>query len=337
MKMRVAIFFSIILLYFSFENDSATPLKLPKHFPEPIYNFKNNPLSHEKIELGRVLFYDPILSIDSTISCSSCHSPYNAFAHTDHQLSHGVYDQIADRNAPGLFNLAWQPIFMWDGSINHLDFQALSPIHNPKEMGESLPNVIGKLQHKKNYSTWFYEAFGDSTITGERLLKALSQFQLTLISADSRYDEMKLGELTYTEKEKRGYQLFKKNCSSCHEEPLFTNYTFADNGIGLDSLLNDLGRQKISNNKEDFTLFKIPSLRNISYTSPYMHDGRFEKLMDVLDHYSKDSKNMTNSDLKKAVTLSSDDKIDLISFLLSLNDPSFIIQKNNKFPMKLLE
>ena len=323
---------------FSFDSIELILLGYPKYFPETIYNFSKNTLSQPKIELGRALFYDPILSANNTISCASCHSPYNAFSHTDHDLSHGINDAIGSRNAPALFNLAWQKKFMWDGAVNHLDVQALAPISHPKEMGESLSNVVYKLQHSTLYPLLFKNAYGDSAITGERLLKSMAQFQLTLISSNSKYDGVKKGTFSFSTQEKAGYVLFKKNCNSCHTEPLFSTYEFASNGLKLDSTLNDYGRWQITKNKKDSLLFKIPSLRNLSYSYPYMHDGRFKKLYEVLNHYtnSTNENSLVSSELANPIILNSNEKTDLIAFLFTLNDSSFIYNQENKFPKNLL-
>jgi len=300
----------------------------PDYFPKPEYNFAENPLSERKIELGRALFYDPILSKDSTVSCASCHSPYNAFAHTDHDLSHGINDSIGTRNAPALFNLAWGKSFMWDGAIHHLDVQALAPISHPGEMGEDIKNVVLKLQNTQEYPRLFEAAFDAKTITGEHLLKAISQFQLTLVSANSKYDSVQRKESSNTVQESKGYELYKSNCSSCHTEPLFTNNNLERNGLEIDTTLNDYGRMNISNNSKDSAYFKVPSLRNLSYTYPYMHDGRFRKLKDVLNHYTSNS-SLSNG---KIINLSSNDKADLIAFLLTLNDREFVFNKKHQFP-----
>lgn len=309
-------------------------LEYPEYFPEPTYAFENNPLSKDKIALGRALFYDPILSLDSTISCASCHSPYNAFAHTDHDLSHGIHDSIGIRNAPALFNLAWQQSFMWDGAINHLDVQALAPITHHAEMGENLAHVLQKLQRKALYPPLFERAFGDSIITGEYLMKAFSQFQLSLISDNSTYDQVKLGNATFTEQEKKGYQLFQQHCNSCHTEPLFSSYQFANNGLTIDTGLQDMGRWRISHQAQDSLMFKIPSLRNLSFTYPYMHDGRFRSLREVVNHYS--GKQLTHVDSSippvELPTFSPEEKVDLIAFLLSLNDRSFVFDRSHQYP-----
>ncbi|MGZ3862331.1 MAG: cytochrome-c peroxidase [Bacteroidia bacterium] len=335
MKKTVA-FFSLIILC-GFTAKEIYTLKYPSYFPKPAYDFTKNSLSPAKIELGRVLFYDPILSADNTISCSSCHSSYNAFAHTDHALSHGISDKIGTRNAPALFNLAWQRSFMWDGAVNHLDVQALAPISHPKEMAEKIENVARKLQNSKLYPKLFLKAYNDSIITGEKILKALSQFQLTLVSANSKYDMVKSKKEKFTEQEQNGYTLFQKNCNSCHTEPLFSNYTFANNGLSTDTTLNDKGKWSITKQSRDSLQFKIPSLRNLSYTYPYMHDGRFTKLSQVVNHYTQIRQTPTLSkELSGPIELNSDQKADLIAFLLTLNDPNFTFNPKFSYPKEIL-
>ena len=313
-------------------------LVYPNYFPKPAYNFELNPLMQEKIDLGQALFYDPILSKDSTISCASCHSPYNGFAHTDHDLSHGIDDRIGTRNAPALVNLAWQTSFMWDGAINHLDMQSLAPISHPDEMGETLENVVEKLQRKSIYPPLFQKAYGVSTITGEHVLKAMAQFQLTLVSSNSKYDFVKKGEETFSNQEENGYQLFKSNCNSCHTEPLFTNTRFANNGLQVDTTLNDYGKWNITKQSSDSLLFKIPTLRNLSFTFPYMHDGRFRKLHQVLKHYTENVYDSETLDplLENKIHLTSNEKTDLIAFLLTLNDKSFIFDQKHQYPKNIL-
>ena len=307
------------------ENDPIA-LEFPDYWPKPTYNFTKNPLSKQGIELGRRLFYDPILSRDSTVSCSNCHLSFTAFTHVDHALSHGIEDRVGTRNSPALMNLAWGESFMWDGAVTHLDFQALAPISSPAEMDHSIEKAVQKLQSKPAYKARFFEAFGDSTVTGERLLKALAQFELTLISADSKYDQMRAGQAQFTEQEQKGYLLFQINCAKCHAEPLFTNQTFENNGLPLDTSLQDFGRMKITQNPKDSLKFKVPTLRNIEFSYPYMHDGRFKKLRDVMQHYAK------NTNLKPTMELSPNDQVDLVAFLLTLTDRAFLFNPNFSFP-----
>ncbi|MDG1780961.1 MAG: cytochrome c peroxidase [Flavobacteriales bacterium] len=310
----------------------------PAHFPEPIYSFENNEYTVEKVELGRMLFFDPILSKDQTISCASCHSPYNGFAHTDHELSHGINDQIGTRNAPALFNLAWKKSFMWDGAVNHLDVQALAPLTHEKEMGETLPRVLEKLQHTAHYPALFKETFGDENITGEYFLKAMAAFQLSLVSSNSTYDQVARGEMQFTEQEAQGLKLFEANCATCHVPPLFTSNDFETNGLPLDTTLNDFGRMKVTKRSNDSLSFTVPSLRNLSFTKPYMHDGRFETLTEVVNHYVASPKEIQTieNNFAQPIELTANEQVDLISFLRTLNDKEFVFNPLHQFPKKLL-
>jgi cytochrome c peroxidase len=307
---------------------------IPKNFPKPVYDFSKNPLTESKILLGRTLFYEPMLSKSNTISCESCHSQYAAFTHIDHALSHGIHDSIGTRNSPALMNLAWQKTFMWDGAINNLDMQALAPIAHPAEMGSNIIDVVKKLNASKKYRKLFYNAYKDSLVTGEKTLKAISQFMLTLVSANSKYDKVMRKELSFSTQESNGYRLFKKNCSSCHTEPLFTNGNYENNGLPVDSVLKDVGRMKITANSRDSLKFKVPTLRNIEYSYPYMHDGRFKKLSEVLNHYTNGinhSKTLAIQ-LQHGIILSSNEKVDLINFLLTLSDKEFVFNTKFKYP-----
>lgn len=302
------------------------PLKYPKTWPAPTYNFTKNPLTRQGIELGRQLFYDPILSRDSSVSCSNCHLSYTAFTHVDHALSHGIHDRIGTRNSPALMNLAWGRNFMWDGAANHLDVQALAPISSPVEMDETIENVVQKLGRESRYKALFHRAFGDSTVTGERLLKALSQFELTLISANSKYDRAMAGTDSFTLQEQNGYRLFQQNCARCHAEPFFTNHGFEKNGLPIDTTLNDYGRMAITQLPADSLKFKVPTLRNIEFSYPYMHDGRFRRLREVLNHYAQ------NKEL--GIELTANEKVDLTAFLLTLTDREFLFNAGFAFPRK---
>jgi cytochrome c peroxidase len=247
-----------------------------------------------------------------------------------------VSDRIGLRNSPALMNLAWGRDFMWDGAVNHLDVQALAPITHPDEMAEQLPRAIQKLNRQPAYRVRFAQAFGDSTATGEHLLKALSQFMLTLVSAGSKYDRVMRGEAgaTFTDQEKRGLALFRRCCASCHTEPLFTNQQFAHNGLPLDTALNDLGRMRITGSLADSLMFKVPTLRNIEFSHPYMHDGRFKTLSQVLNHYTKgihDSPQLPGS-LRGGIPLSAEEKVDLMAFLLTLSDREFLFNPAFSFP-----
>ncbi len=325
-KTRTVLLVILAIIICAFAAPDDIPFIIPKGWPAPLYDFRANPLTKEKVALGRRLFHDPILSKDNTISCSSCHLPQTAFTHIDHDLSHGIAGRIGRRNSPALMNLAWGRLFMWDGAVNHLDVQALSPMESHEEMDEGIANVVKKLQGKDSYRAAFKDAFGDTTVTGERTLKALSSFMLTLISADSKYDKVQRGEASFNEWEAKGYTLFKSNCASCHKEPLFTNNSFENNGLAPDTTLNDYGRVVITHRAADSLKFKVPTLRNVEVSYPYMHDGRFKSLQMVLFHYSSDIHQSPTlaRQLKGGIALSEDDKRCLIAFLKTLTDENFL-------------
>ncbi len=325
-KKAIIILLVIAVVICAFAAPDDAPFVIPKGWPAPLYNFKANPLTPAKVELGRRLFHDPLLSKDNTISCSSCHLPQTAFTHVDHDLSHGIEGRIGRRNAPALMNLAWGKSFMWDGAVNHLDVQALAPMESHEEMDEGIGNVVKKLQRATSYRELFKAAYGDTTVTGERTLKALSAFMLTFISADSKYDRVQRGEMAFNEWEAKGYTLFKANCASCHKEPLFTNGSFENNGLSLDTTLNDYGRMTITHKTSESLKFKVPTLRNVEVSYPYMHDGRFKSLQMVLFHYSSDIHQSPTlaKQLKRGIALSEDDKRCLIAFLKTLTDENFL-------------
>ncbi len=304
------------------------PLVIPQGWPKPTYDFSKNPLTKEGFELGRQLFYDPILSRDNTISCASCHLQATGFTHVDHALSHGIDGKIGTRNSMTLMNLAWSKNFMWDGSVNHLDMQPLGPLSNFVEMDENLPHVLEKLNNSTKYKMLFYKAFNDSSATGQRVLLAFSQFIVQLNSYNSKYDKYVRNETggDFTEQEKNGLQLFRTHCASCHTEPLFTNQNFEKNGLPIDTTLNDFGRMLLTRKREDSLKFKVPTLRNIQFTFPYMHDGRFKKLREVVNHYASSGK------LANPIVLNSNEKSDIIAFLLTLTDNDFLFDKRFGFP-----
>lgn len=339
--MKRLFFFSVIAVTLasalSFTSDQL--FTIPRGWSLPSYDFSKNQLTREKVELGRALFYDPILSRTNIVSCASCHLQYTAFTHVDHALSHGVDDRIGTRNSPALMNLAWQKDFMWDGAVNHLDVQALAPIHNSVEMDETIDNVVKKLTATNNYPQLFEEAFGGGGITGERTLKSLSQFLLTLVSSTSKYDSVSLGTSSSTEKEKNGYSLFKSHCNACHAEPLFTTGDFANNGLPIDTVLRDAGRWTVTHNSADSMLFKIPTLRNVEFSYPYMHDGRLKSLKEVVQHYTSgiQHSNTLSNVLRSPIALTSNEQVDLIAFLLTLTDRQFLFDKRFSFPRRETE
>ena len=337
MKKALVWVFLIGVIASSFRKEGQTDKLLPSNFPKPNRNFKKHPLNPAKVLLGRALFYDPILSGDSTVSCSSCHTQYSAFTHADHALSHGVEGKIGNRNSPALMNLAWGKTFMWDGVAHTLQDQAKLPITNPLEMGENLPQVLLKLQRSQLYPKLFYMAFSDSTIAVDNLVEAIAQFSSTIVSCNSRYDSMVRGQVVFTGQENNGYRLFKKDCSSCHTEPLFTNQGFENNGLPMDTSLKDLGRMGITNNPKDSLKFKVPTLRNLEYSYPYMHDGRFKRLYDVLKHYTNGIQKIPTlaKQLQTPILLTPNERVDLVAFLLTLSDKSFVKDTNYAYPKNL--
>lgn len=303
----------------------------PSHFPQPVYKFANNPVTKDGFELGRRLFYEPRLSRDNSISCGSCHIQSSAFTQHGHDVSHGIDDRLGRRNSPPIMNLAWMPNYMWDGGIFDLDLQPINPITAHEEMDESVVNVIAKLQVHPDYPTLFKKAYGSETITTATFMKSLSQFMLMCISSNSKYDSVvqKLGNATFTEEENAGYKLVQQKCGSCHAEPLFTDNSFRNNGIGI-GLNDDPGRYEATLNNTDRYKFKVPSLRNLAYTAPYMHDGRYYRLDAVLTHYNRTVQHTPNLDPVLAnggIPLSTLEQQQILAFLNTLNDKTFIGNK----------
>ena len=309
----------------------------PEHWPEPQYSFEKNPLTTDGFSLGRTLFYDPILSTDSTVSCASCHFQYTAFAHVDHPTSHGVASRIGKRNAPGLMNLAWYPSFHWDGGVLDLNGQAINPMTHPDEMGSSLEEILNKLNRDSWYRAQFKKVFGVERIKTSQLLNALAQFTVSLVSANSKYDSVMRKEANFTVQEKKGYKLFQRHCNQCHTEPLFTNFKFEANGIGPHPQLLDSGRALITGKAADAYLFRVPTLRNIEHSFPYMHDGRMGKLKEVIKHYASQSswvKPISKSFTDPSMLQTDEEQKDLLSFLKTLTDKSFLFNPAYRFTNK---
>lgn len=297
----------------------------------------DNPLTVEGLLLGRQLFYDPILSGDSTQSCSSCHDPVFAFTDNGNQFSEGIDGSIGDRNSMAVFNMAWHKGFFWDSRAATLREQALGPITNPVEMKADMADVLYRLNASDRYSDMFWKAFGVKDITENELALALEQFMLSIVSGKSKFDQVVAGDATFTDSEQRGLTLFNSeanpnsatggaDCFHCHGNALFTNHEFMNNG--LDSVLTDLGLGGHTGLSHDEGKFKVPSLRNLAYTAPYMHDGRFSSLAQVIEFYNSgvhpSSPNISTlmvDFLNGGLNLSFQDKLDLIAFLTTLNDP----------------
>lgn len=358
-NLSVLLLFSLFILVFSSwipEEDIESGeyiLKYPVYFGNRINTPADQPLTKQGVYLGRRLFYETRLSANNKISCGSCHMQEKAF--TDGQkFSKGVDGFLSDRNAMSLANLLWVRKFFWDGRSASLEEQASVPMINPHEMGQSLPVSARKLQKTALYPRLFKIVYGDEQVTGDRIVKALAQFERTLISADSRYDQY-LGQrsVQFSEEEMKGMVLFNTfpdpekgirgaNCARCHGGP--KNYLDLYHNNGLDSVSADRGIGMLTGQKTDRGRFKVPTLRNIALTAPYMHDGRFETLEEVIDHYSEHIRQSealsaflqheSNEKNGTSLKLKADEKKALIAFLHTLTDSVFI--SNPKFATPFL-
>jgi cytochrome c peroxidase len=295
---------------------------IPDHGPSPRLS--------DRIELGRQLFFDPILSGDRTISCASCHKPQYAFADTA-MLSLGVSGRKGSRNTPSAMNLALQDIFFWDGRAKSLAEQALAPIENPVEMNLPLDQALRRLQHSKKYRDQFRKVFNSSP-TREHLGEAIAAFEHTLETSNSPFDNWKLsGDAnTVSDAVKRGFALFntKGKCTKCHFGSDFTQREFRNIGLFDGKKLNDSGRASLPGYEKELGKFKVPGLRNIAITAPYMHNGMFRTLREVIEFYNDPDKivpNAINRDtiLARPLGLTEDEKADLEAFLMSLTDRQF--------------
>lgn len=309
------------------EPQAKLAFTVPKGWPLPVYQFEENTLTEAGFELGKKLFYDPRLSRDNSVSCGSCHQPFSAFAQLNHDLSHGVDNRLGTRNSQPLFNLNWHKGFLWDGGITHLELFPLNPIQNPVEMDEKLENILAKLSSDAEYKGMFKAAFGDETINTQRMFKSLAQFTGMLVSSNAKYDKYINGEPggNMTALELNGLNVYRSKCASCHTEPLFSDFSYRNNGL-KPTAVNDSGRGRITLAAEDMHKFKVPSLRNLRYTPPYMHDGRIRTLEGVLDHYANGIHQSPTLDpqLKSGILLSTEERAALLDFLNTLNDEEFV-------------
>jgi cytochrome c peroxidase len=313
------------------EKIDLTPyvVEISPNFPEmPIP--EDNPLTIAKVELGKKLFYDPVLSVDNSISCNSCHLQENGFS-DPLRFSQGVDGTEGTRQAMALFNLAYNPTFFWDGRAGSLEEQALMPIEDMVEMKNTVSNVITNLKADSGYIEMFHKAFGKDP-DADGLAKALASFERTLISDDAPYDKFLKGIAPLTPTQQRGWLIFNSEvaeCFHCHNGHNNTTFEFADNG--LQEEYKDLGRFNVTGNEDDKGKFKVPSLRNLKYTAPYMHDGRFETLEEVIEFYMSGGNNTPNQNpLIRPFNLNAQEKQDLLNFLLALSDEEFIVEEEYK-------
>lgn len=312
----------------------------------------DNPLTNAKVKLGRMLFYNKNLSSDGSISCASCHKQENAFTDIN-KFSVGVNGATGDRQAMAIFNMAWhENEFFWDGRAHLLRDQALGPIENPLEMNESLDNVIKKLYQDEEMKNQFIRAFGSNEITSEKISLALENFMMSILSEDSKYDRFLAGQVQLTASEERGRVLFfgeyneffpeisGADCAHCHAGNNFENDLYMNNGLDEDAQFIDFGRELVTGLTSDRAKFKVTSLRNIAVTPPYMHDGRFQTLEEVVDHYNEGVKNSSTVDpallgtTATGLMLDEQEKVDLINFLKTLTDYTLLSNPAYSDPYK---
>ena len=330
-------------------NELSLPIDIDPILGFPLPNNSNaNPLTEAGINLGRHLFYDPIMSSDGTVSCASCHKQEYAFGDKS-QFSSGVGGILSDRNTPPIINVIFHSqLFDWDGKSHSLETQASRPIFNAHELNNSdWCEVISKLSNSTLYQDLFCAAFGIEKIDSIHVLNALAQFERTMNSTNSKFDQFLQGQYTLSSSESNGLTIYnseKGDCFHCHPLYLTTDNQFRNNG--LDSLFYDLGRFNVTNNPNDRGLFKTPTLRNIEFSAPYMHDGRFNTLDEVIEHYNSGGFDSPTVDplMKYIYTnpysipnetglyLTDQEKSDLKAFLLTLSDESFINNSNLSNP-----
>lgn len=336
MKIKYLILFILPLLWSCSKDevyvDVPLSLNVPSNFPPLVYNLAQNPPTEKGFELGKKIFYDGRLSSDGTISCGFCHIQQNAFTHHGHTVSHGVNNASGTRNSPSIQNMAFQSQFMWDGAADNLDFQPVIPLLSSIEMNGNFGTIIAMMKTDPKYVKLFGQAFPNKEINTENMFKALSQFMIMNISSNSRFDKYRRNEPggILTSEELKGYTLFQAKCSTCHATDLFTDNSFRNNGLAINPSVNDVGRYRLTQLAQDYYKFKVPSLRNVELTAPYMHDGRFGTLDAVLNHYSNAVVNsatldpILNQNGTLGIALSTTEKIQIIAFLKTLTDYQYI-------------
>lgn len=308
------------------KNTTPVNFTIPPGFPATVYDFDENPVTEEGFALGRKLFHDHQLSAHADVTCASCHQQHAAYTTFDHDLGHGTNHQHTRRNVPVIFNMAWQREFEWDGRTKKLLDQPLACMTAPEKMGETESSVAEKLKADTAYPKMFADAFGDNQINGNRIAKALTQFVVMLVSADSKYDRVKAGTAAFNASEQNGYDLFKAKCASCHAEPLFTDLSYRNNGIGTTPFHIDYGRVEVTGDPADSLKFKVPTLRNIELTGYFAHDGRYIAIGQLLDHYSSQITPSPTLDpsLQNGIPLTDLEKFYIEEFLNTLTDSTLI-------------
>lgn len=321
------------------EPQRPTPyeLQIPEGFPLMEIP-EDNPMTVEGVDLGRRLFFDPILSRDSTLSCSSCHLSATSFTDPA-QFSVGVRGERGRRNSMALINVGYAESLFWDGRAASLEEQARDPVVDALELDEDWEHVEAKLNRHPRYPDLFEQAFGTRAATRDLAVKAIAQFERTLLSAGSRFDRVTAGVETFSDLEAEGFEIFNSergDCFHCHGTLLLTDNRFHNNG--LDANPDDLGLAEVTGRPFDRGLFKTPTLRNVEYTAPYMHDGRFATLEEVVDHYSTGVQHSSTLDpimlQRGPLNLTDEEKTALIAFLKTLSDPAFLSDPAHSNPFR---
>jgi cytochrome c peroxidase len=307
----------------------------PSNFPPLAYDLQKNPLTQKGFELGKKLFYDGRLSSDGTISCGFCHQQQHAFTHHGHSVSQGIDGQTGTRNTPSIQNLGFQTTFMYDGATNHLNLQAIIPITSATEMNGNFTKITAMMNADPEYQKLYGLAYPGKPINTENMLNAMTQFLVMVTSSNTKFDKFRRNETggNLSQDELDGYTLFNQKCATCHATDLFTDNSFRNNGLEINPIVNDVGRYRVSLIDTDKYKFKVPSLRNIEKTKPYMHDGRFLTLEAVLDHYSSGVFNSAtldqslNNNGTLGIALSSTEKTKITAFLKTLTDTQYLTDK----------
>ncbi|ODS84325.1 MAG: cytochrome-c peroxidase [Cytophagaceae bacterium SCN 52-12] len=314
---------------------AETPLvRIPANFPSPRLN-ADNPLTPEGVALGRQLFYDKRLSGNNRIACASCHDPAKSFSDGVALTSAGVTGTPLLRHSPALINLAWANTgLFWDGGSTNLESQALAPLRAEDEMHQDLVELVEELSAVPDYVSGFRKAFNDDIRPGY-VMMALAQFQRTLVSADSRYDKFvrREDDEDLSPMEKEGLLLVRQKCQSCHSTDLFTDFLYHNNGLdpvfpaeSYDGLYT--GRYRITYDRQDMGAYKTPTLRNLKFTAPFMHDGRFSTLKQVIDHYSegvRSSETLSPFIPENGFRFSEREKEAVLAFLETLTDAAYTV------------
>jgi cytochrome c peroxidase len=348
-RIRFILLFSCLAIVFGFNKLQTTPYVFP---PLPFFpkmpQADSNPVTEEGVDLGRFLFYDPILSSDSTMSCSSCHQQEKAFSDAPTKFSVGRNGKLMKRNTMALFNLAWYPSFFWDGRAATIEELVYHPVRDITEMNLNWEEAAKKLERNAFYKKMFTAAFENQKIDSVLVANAIGQFLRTLLSYQSKYDLVLAGKTHFTNEEYNGFVLandqVKGNCIVCHMtdgDVLATNLFFSNNGLDAVSRKDrfaDTGRGAVTYNSNDNGKFIVPSLRNLAFSAPYMHDGRFSSLDEVIEFYSTGIKKSITIDSKMrevhrgGMQLTGDEKRELKAFLLTLSDSTFIKNRAHSNP-----